>query len=476
LGLRSGSRFHLTGRVRTGQFALPMSKPKETQCLLIFVRAPETGKVKTRLAAKIGDEAALALYRSFVADALAGAASRPYAFIVYFYPRDARDAMVSWLGADVDLEAQQGEDLGERMANALENSFRCYERLVLVGTDTPDLPPEILDEAFAALDSNDAVLGPARDGGYYLIGFSHRSLPAAFHGIPWGSKRVFELTAAIMRESGLRVHILPSWTDVDTYEDLRALLERQKDAARGTLATIDYLRVHPTDLRPALSVVIPVLHESHMINATIGRIRAIQGGPGVEIIVVDGSPDADTLHAITDKEVKAITSERGRAAQMNRGAAEARGEILLFLHADTVLPPGAFSRIAAAAEDERIEGGAFDLGIDGKGATFRIIEHVATLRSRFTRLPYGDQAIFVRSAYFRRLGGYTPLPLMEDVDLMKRIRRAGGRIHIIPEKVKTSARRWQVEGVLRCTLRNRTIMFLHALGLSPQKLASWYRQ
>ncbi len=223
-----------------------------------------------------------------------------------------------------------------------------------------------------------------------------------------------------------------------------------------------------------ISVIIPVLHEQAVINATIAHLRAIRSDERPEIIVVDGDADADTLPVIKDSGVRRLAAGAGRAVQMNAGAAAARGDIVLFLHADTQLPAGAFGRITGCMEGDRFVGGAFDLGIGSEGLAFRIIEKAASLRSRFTRVPYGDQAIFVRSGYFHRIGGYREMPLMEDVDLMRRIRRAGGRIFIIPERVRTSGRRWAREGVARCTIRNRTIMLLYLMGVSPQRLARRY--
>jgi rSAM/selenodomain-associated transferase 2 len=223
-----------------------------------------------------------------------------------------------------------------------------------------------------------------------------------------------------------------------------------------------------------VSVIIPVLHESALINAAIAHVRSIEPGAPVEVIVVDGAEEADTLHAVRDGEVRGVRSARGRGAQMNRGAEAAQGDVLLFLHADTALPPGGLKAIIAAMEGGCFVGGAFDLGIDGRGVMFRLIERVASLRSRITRVPYGDQAIFIRRDFFRSLGGYKEMALMEDVDLMRRVKRGGGAIFILPERVRTSGRRWSREGPVRCTLRNWAIVILYLLGVSPERLARRY--
>jgi rSAM/selenodomain-associated transferase 2 len=224
-----------------------------------------------------------------------------------------------------------------------------------------------------------------------------------------------------------------------------------------------------------LSVIIPVYREQDRINATIGIIRRQKGGEAAEIIVVDGDANGGTVGVIGDTAVRKILSGKGRGSQLNRGAEAARGDCLLFLHADTILPPAALDRINEAMGAENCVGGAFDLHIDSSRWGFRIIEAAACLRSRLTRIPYGDQAIFIRTAYFNALGGFREIPIMEDVDLMRRIKRNGGRIVLFREPVMTSARRWVKEGLVFGTLRNRFLILLYLCGVAPERLARFYR-
>lgn len=160
---------------------------------------------------------------------------------------------------------------------------------------------------------------------------------------------------------------------------------------------------------------------------------------------------------------------------MNEGATLATGDILLFLHVDTRLPKDALGLIRTTMEDNRYVAGAFDLGIESSKPIFRIIERSASLRSRFTRIPFGDQAIFIRKDYFERIGGYREIPVMEDVEIMDRIKKQGGRICIIPRRVSTASRRWEQEGIVRCTLRNWMLQMLYFLGISPHKLSQFYK-
>jgi rSAM/selenodomain-associated transferase 2 len=226
---------------------------------------------------------------------------------------------------------------------------------------------------------------------------------------------------------------------------------------------------------PAVSVIIPVLNESAGINDLIAHLHAIEPEGSCEIIVVDGDSHGGTLKAIRDTSVVKAKSLKGRGRQMNEGAKIANGNILLFLHADSELPREAFSLIVTALNSGKFVAGAFDLGIKSKGFVFRLIESMASVRSRITRIPFGDQAIFIRRAYFLGIGGYKDMPIMEDVEIMQRIKKRGDKICIIRLRALTSARRWEKEGVLRCTLRNWLLQTLYFFGMSPDRLSKWYK-
>lgn len=222
------------------------------------------------------------------------------------------------------------------------------------------------------------------------------------------------------------------------------------------------------------SIIIPVLNESDRINALIERLRNQRFESSYEIIVVDGDPQGGTVKAIQSEGVVTIIAEKGRGRQMNVGAVAACGDILIFLHADTMLPDGALKKISRALERQNYVGGAFDLKIDSDRLFLKYISVRASLRSRWNRIPYGDQAIFMRRRYFGRIGGFKDIPLMEDVELMRRIKKDGRKITILPDKVTTSARRWQRDGALYTTVRNQALVALFRLGVSPDRLAKHY--
>ncbi len=195
-----------------------------------------------------------------------------------------------------------------------------------------------------------------------------------------------------------------------------------------------------------------------------------------EIILVDGN-GTSTLDLLSDsslnKDIIKISSNKGRANQMNAGAEISTSEILLFLHADTLLPNKACDLITEALKDK--DAGAFDLSFDSNNIFLKTIAKVASWRSRITKLPYGDQAIFIKKDVFHTLNGYDDLPLMEDVNLMQKLKKYNYKIQILPQCVITSARKWEKSGIVYTTVRNWILISLYYCGVHPSKLAKYYK-
>jgi rSAM/selenodomain-associated transferase 2 len=223
------------------------------------------------------------------------------------------------------------------------------------------------------------------------------------------------------------------------------------------------------------SIIVPVLHESDTISSFIEHLERLEYDAGHEIIVADGSPGRDTIQAIGSEKVIKIVAPKGRARQMNMGASVANGEILVFLHADTELPRNALVEIDSAMAQTYCVGGAFELDIKSERFRFKLLSRLASIRCHLTRIPYGDQAIFIKRDYFNTIGGYREIPLMEDVELMRRIKRRGDKICILRDRVTTSPRRWEQEGFIYANLRNAALFTMYLLGVSPEKLASFYK-
>lgn len=213
--------------------------------ILLFIKAPIKGQVKSRLASRLGDDAALELYKNFVLDILETIDKTGHPCTIFFHPPEARDAVAAWLGPGRDYLPQQGDDLGERMANAFATIFnKGAHRAILIGSDIPDFPADLLTGAIRSLDKHDAVLGPARDGGYYLIGFRRGTLvPDVFRGIEWSTSRVFSETREKLEQAKRSVQLLPEWRDVDTPEDLYDLMARNAKSAFTSSRTTKYLNM-----------------------------------------------------------------------------------------------------------------------------------------------------------------------------------------------------------------------------------------
>ena len=219
-----------------------------------------------------------------------------------------------------------------------------------------------------------------------------------------------------------------------------------------------------------ISVVIPALNEAASIGAAVSSAIA----PGVEVIVVDGGSEDDTLRLAEYAGARVLAVAGGRAAQQNAGARAGSGDALLFLHADTLLPQDWATQVHAALADPEVALGAFRLSIAGATRTERLVAAAANLRSRSFGVPYGDQALFLRRATFDALGGFAPLPFMEDWDLAHRARRLG-RIRLVDAAVVTSSRRWRRLGPLRTTFVNAAIIAAFRCGVAPERLARAYR-
>ena len=201
--------------------------------LILFARAPRLGEVKTRLAVAVGDREALAIYRELGSRAVQASTMPDCTRVVAFTPPDAEADMRAWLGEDLHYVPQGSGDLGQRMQRAIANRIaEGDERVVVVGSDCPTLTPEVIESAFAALSRADVVLGPAADGGYYLVGVNGDH-PAIFQEVPWSSAETLAVTLRRAGDAGLRTALLAEHADIDTYDDLcrwRAVLHERANA------------------------------------------------------------------------------------------------------------------------------------------------------------------------------------------------------------------------------------------------------
>jgi rSAM/selenodomain-associated transferase 2/rSAM/selenodomain-associated transferase 1 len=435
--------------------------------LIVFTRFPEPGITKTRMIPALGAKGAARLQRQMTEHILATAAKasiRPDLTIEVRHEGGNADLMQKWLGPQSSYRPQGPGDLGRRMVRAFEEAFRESKgAAVIVGSDIPGISAGIIQQAFEGLQKNDLVLGPANDGGYYLIGMKN-TIPAStytrlFENIDWGTGEVLSQTLQNARESELGIFLLESLGDVDRPVDLHHWQKIKKAAAKPSPVL-------------KISIIIPALNEAATIARTLSHLEGVEN---LEVIVVDGGSIDATAELAGSRGAKVIQSNPGKALQMNTGAKASAGDILVFLHADTLLPEDFSHQIVSALNQTGVAAGAFRLTINSTHAGIRIIERMANLRSRLLQLPYGDQALFMRKVLFEKIGGFPDLPIMEDFILIRRLKHKG-KIIIVPAAVATSPRRWLHMGIFKAWLINQLIIIAYYLGIAPERLNRWYRR
>jgi len=441
----------------------PGTTPRE--CVIVYSRCPVPGECKTRLVGALGAEGAAALQRGMTEHAMRQirlCARGRRALIEVHYAGADEHRLRTWLGEDLEYHAQCDGDIGERMARSLDDALgRGASRAILVGTDCPGITRAILSDALDALDHTDVVLGPAADGGYYLVGMGRsarrKAVPGLFDGVRWSTSHVLDETLSLARAGGLSTACVARLEDVDRPEDLDV-----------------WRRVAPRDWRALrnerISVVVASLNEESLLRSAISDLR---DDVDVEVIVVDGGSSDRTAEVAERLGVVVLRCSGGRGAQFNAGAARAGGGALVFLHGDTRLPDDFAKHVRATLRTPGVSAGAFELGIDARGTAFRVIERGVSWRSHILGLPYGDQALFMTADTFAEIGGFREMPLMEDYEMACRLRRRG-RIAIAPAKVMTSARRWLRLGMWRTSLLNQIIVAGYALGVSSVRLGRLY--
>lgn len=416
--------------------------------VVILARRPEPGRAKTRLIPLLGERGAARLHAELLAETLA---------VVRRWARKARGSFEVRLcgGAPDDglrrlltgtpCREQGPGDLGDRIERAVREALQeGARRVVLVGTDCPDLRSRHLDLAQRALATQELVLGAARDGGFYLLG-ARRPVADVLAGMPWGAADLLRRTIAAAGQQGLETCVLEELPDLDTPEDLIAWT-RSRLVAEGA--------------SPRLSVVVPTLDEEGEIAAAL--ISALQC-PGVEVVVCDGGSTDRTVSIARSLGARVASTAPSRGRQLAAGARVARGETLLFLHADSRLPAGYEAQVRSVLARPGTAAGAFHLAIEGEGWGLRMVEGGVRVRSLVWRRPYGDQALFLRARILRAAGGFPDLRRMEDYVLLERL-RSRGRVRMARGVVRTSDRRWRRQGVLRTTLRNQWVLLTYHLG------------
>lgn len=473
--------------------------------LLVFARYPEPGRCKTRLIPALGDAGAAAMHERMVHHTLEWgrrwATGTPGQVSVLYaggsqasmeakFAAKTEDSIGDFISFAPQAEGNLGEKLecavrhafgftAERVSQAtVQDSVEPLDAICIVGTDCPELTEGIIADAFAQLNDHDFCFSPALDGGYTLVGMrnpdlarSDSFLHAAFREISWGTSSVLSSSIERLSSAGATVALIDSHADVDQPEDI----DRGLQALDQAIGVDSAPRSHQY-----LTVIIPAFNEERELvdairSTDLSEFESRSSGEQVADVIVAAAGDcAASLKTAAGMQARAICSSPGRARQMNRAARDAQGEVLLFLHADTVLPSGYRQLIENSLRDPNIVGGAFHLAIRGELRGLKLVENMVAWRSRWLKLPYGDQAIFCRKSTFEAMSGFNDLPIMEDYEFVRRLRKLG-KIAVLDASVSTSARRWVKLGVLRTTLTNQLMLLGYHLGVSPDRLAQFYR-
>lgn len=428
-----------------------------------MTRSPVLGRVKSRIAEELGADTALTVHRELAEHVIKRARASELAGTVDLEIRLAGGTAAAgrrWLGRGSRVRTQCEGTLGGRLTEAVRTAIsEGAPAVIVIGSDCPDVGGAVVRKALAELERTPLVLGPAGDGGYYLVGVradvADSVYAALFEQIPWGTSGVLAATLARLSALGMTPALLPTLDDIDRPADARRWQAR---------------RLEERTTKPRTSVVIPSLNEQDVIARAVQSARA---SGAHEVIVADGGSADATVARAEDAGATVVRAPRGRAEQMNAGSERASGDVLLFLHADTVLPRDACSLIADTLGDPWVVGGAFDYSAGHESDPLdRFISAAGQLRYTVFRLPYGDQAIFVRRTVFEDLGGFPELPVMEDYEFALRLKRLG-YIARVPAAIRTSTRAWREHGLLARTARDMATIAGYRLGVDPARLARW---
>lgn len=362
---------------------------------------------------------------------------------------------------------QIGDSLGERMLDAIEKAFGMgYEKVVLVGTDVPELRADTLNAAFNALDTSDIAIGPTDDGGYYLIGMK-TPCKAAFDVKKYSTASVFEETVKSVNESGKSVAVVDKYSDLDEPNDLYGFRKRIRSDAK--LRRSDTATYVSNNIK--VSIIIPTYNEEMLVGRMMDQLREYKND--AEIIFVDGGSTDRTVEIIGN-EFQVLQSEKCRAKQMNLGAEKATGDVLFFLHCDCQLPNEAMAEIRRCMASH--EYGCFGVKFESRNFFMWTNRVISNHRAWHRGLPFGDQGIFIDRELFLKVCGFESIPLMEDYEFGRKMKRMGYKPVVSKHRMVASDRRYEegTLGILRTEFKMWNLRRKYRKGMSAEDAAKQY--
>jgi rSAM/selenodomain-associated transferase 2/rSAM/selenodomain-associated transferase 1 len=441
--------------------------------LVIFCRRPMPGIGKQRIAASLGKQKALEISELLLHAAIEDARDWPGPVVIA--PASAADS--DWAMAllpDAVVIPQQGDTLGSRIQYVDKQILaQGGEHILIIGSDAPALTPYMLTMAAESLQTHDAVLIPARDGGVTLMG-SAKNWPDLTE-LPWESPQLAEALRAACTRHDLSISTLPESYDIDTRDDL--LFARDDLAAdpRTTRQKIANWINHSLVRQDRISVIIPVLNDLPALDSLLMQLISMRGGVD-EVIVVDGGADPECMRLCELRDAHYVQSDPCRGQQLAIGAEQSAGDILWFLHADSEPPSDAPEQIREHLQ-HGCNGGFFRFRFLGEQRWYKtLLQWAINLRVKIGT-PYGDQGLFIGREAYTHSKGFAATPLFEEVRLVRELRRQPGNrgFHALNTSIGVSPRRWERDGWLKRTLHNRYLACAFMLGVTPNKLVQQYR-
>lgn len=432
---------------RTGE--ITEKETEKGEAYIVFTKAPERGRVKTRMKPFYDDDQCLELQRALIRDGLRRAGRLREKGVALFFAwsggpshLEELEAMTAEEGVVMDFFSQRGEGLGERMDNAIRDVLGMgYGSCVLTGTDSPHITCGDVMDAFRCLEDRDLVFTPTEDGGYCLVG-ARRPCSEAFSLERYSHGAVMEET--LERIPGdVTWELLPETFDIDVPEDLerfRLMGENApEDPCTGGSCTMEFTRECPL-----ISAIVPLYNEEKMAESVICQCRKIRKPR--EIILVDGGSTDGTVErlraALSDDDgIRIISSPRGRGTQLNAGAEAAAGEILFFFHGDCQLPDDPAAEIKTVLKDH--QWGCFGVRFDSRNFFMYTNKWISNFRARRRHIVFGDQGIFIRKELFEKVGGFPDLRIMEDLQFSLNLKKMGFPPGMAEHRILASDRRYR---------------------------------
>ncbi len=444
-----------------------MNNNSNDKAIIFFTREPVPGRTKTRLMPYYSPEQCAELHECFLKD-LRSMLAEVSADLLIYHTGGEPEIIRRVMGSEPEYHEQRGANLGERMGNAIEEALgRGYKKAVLIGADIPELQAATIESAFQKLDAADIVIGPTDDGGYYLIGMKEAH-EAAFNVDKYGDGTVYDNTVMKIRAAGLSVEKTDTCSDIDDKEDILRYCRRMragKSEKRTHTSRFVSDNMH-------ISIIVPVYNEEKTILRMMDQLE--QYRDDAEIIFVDGGSTDKTLQLIGDRHT-VIKSEKGRANQMNAGAVYSGGDILMFLHCDSVIPEDMTNEIRDCMASN--EYGCFGIDFAEKHFFIWTNKVISNHRAWNRGLPFGDQGIFIDRELFFEVGMFPALPIMEDYEFGRKLKAMGIKPGRTAKRILTSSRRYGkgTIGILRTEYRMWKLRRLYRMGTDINRISELYR-